>query len=120
MKARYWFLRNAVRFHTAETVQHAFRGCAILQNILPVYNGLHDEHDCDQRVFWEVLDPNLDDIEALYEDLAEATHLERFELSTLPSSIIDMCALPAHIHKLKPGSIYRPVGDHALHGSALV
>ena len=103
-------------FHTAETVQHAFRVCAILHNMLLVYDGLHDAHNCDQRVFWEGLDPNLDDIV----DHIEAPQHERFEHSALPSSIIDMRALPAHIHQLRSGSRYRSGGDHALLRSALV
>ena len=62
----------------------------------------------------EGLDANLDDIEALHEDHVEALQLERFEFPTLLSSIIDMRALPAHIHQLKPGRRYRPAGEHAL------
>ena len=88
--------------------------------MLLVYDGLHNAHDVDQRVFWKGLDPNLDDIEAQYEDHVEAPQLERFELSALPSSIIDMRAFPAHIHQLRSGRRYRPAGDHALLRSAFV
>ena len=67
-----WFLRNAIRFHTANTVQYAFRVCAILHYMFLVYDENHDAHHGDESVFWEGLDPNLDDIEALYKKHAKA------------------------------------------------
>jgi hypothetical protein len=123
LKARFWFLRNAVRYHSAETVQDAFRCCAILHNMLLAYDGYLDDDDDGGVRFWERLHPDLEDIDALYEENAipnNAADAERYQLPALPSNIIDMRALPMHINRLKPGFNYRPAVDFHILRSALV
>lgn len=58
---------------TAETFQHALRVCLILNNMLPVYDGLYDSG----------LDLNLQDIEALYQEDAGAPEIDRYAISLI-------------------------------------
>jgi hypothetical protein len=122
LKARFWFLRNAVRYHSVETIQDAFRCCAILHNMLLAYDSYLDDKDDGGLQFWERLNPDLEDVEVLYDDDALPIYradAERYELPALPGNIIDMCALPMHINRLKPGFNYQPAIDFHILRSAL-
>jgi hypothetical protein len=60
LKARFWF--------SAETIQDAFRCCAILHKMLLAYDGYLDEVGDGGVQFWEHLYPDAEDIDALYEE----------------------------------------------------
>ena len=61
-KARWRFLKNAVRYHSASTISHAFRVAAILHNMLLAYDGLDDEFGDDlEETFRNILPENYDD-----------------------------------------------------------
>ncbi len=63
MKARWWLLRNAARYHDPETVGNAFRMAAILHNMLLAYDGLITECGNNTESFWEQLNPDGDEME---------------------------------------------------------
>lgn len=51
LKSRFRFLKNAVKFHSPDTIEHAMRTCAAVHNILLKY----DELDV---LNWESIDPD--------------------------------------------------------------
>ena len=118
LKARFWYLRNGIRCHDAETIQNAFKTAALFHNmlLLLVYDGR--EINCNEsgEDSWTNLDPNTEDVDAIHEEVATVSdeELEMLYLPTVESTVIDMFQLPETAHRFMPGKHFTPSGDFNL------
>ena len=121
MKARWWFLRNGVRYHTAEIIQCAFRCAGIFHNMLLAYDGFL----ANGRTAWENLNPDEGDVDAFFqgdEEVLEETDDE--DISDMPvmraEEVVVMHQLQSIKHRFNKGRSYIPRKDFDLLRHALV
>ena len=118
MKARWWYLRNGIRYHGAETIQSAFQCASIFHNMLLAFDGFAFFGEKQ----WENLNPDEPDDEAFFAD--EGTVGEREDMYDVPV-LTAACALT--MQKLQErkdffmkGPSYHPSRDFIVLRRALV
>lgn len=86
------------------------------------YDDLLYEANDSGREFWNCLDPDLEDIHAVYEDNAHMASdvAGYYDLPTQSTNIIDMRALPTRVNRFKPGFKFRPAVSFYMLRSALM
>lgn len=78
IKSRWWFFKNGIRYHDADTIQDAFLTAVILHNMLMAYDGLIIELDNATEQYWDNLNPDCNsdekdkEVEERNEDLMHA------------------------------------------------
>jgi hypothetical protein len=115
IKARWWYLRNGIRFHSAGTIQNAFKTAAILHNMLMAYDGLVSEFDDSTQSFRINLNPDLSDVDAMYSSTEDGVVGEEEDVLHMPpptpSTIVSMFDIEAAKSRLLPGPSFIPCGD---------
>lgn len=84
LKQRFRFLKNPIRYHDPEMIEHAVKVCCILHNILLHYDRL-DEFDCEE------INPDDDEPETVVNE--NSTHEDQLEGSQ-PLQIITGSSVP--------------------------
>jgi hypothetical protein len=119
LKARFWYLRNGVRYHSAKIIESSFRTAAILHNILLEYDGLRNEclDSTEESDYWLNLNPDLTDEQLvdLSDNEAEASDDNSAEdARPMPAgarnNIYDMFQLDTHLDYF-PNTISIPPGS---------
>lgn len=116
LKARWWYLRNGIRYHSADTIQNAFKCAAIFHNMLLSYDGLLNGND---EGMWENLNPDMPDFDSIFENETEAE--PPYDLPILRSEdALSMRQIQGQQNVLLPGESFHPVHDFVVLRRALV
>ena len=92
LKVRFRFLRNAVSYHNASTMENAFKTAAILHNMLLRFDG-YDTFE------WEHVDPEAEDDEDDVEQLQEHRNNNEPLLPHLPANALPIAVPPVAVHE---------------------
>ena len=118
LKARWWYLRNGIRYHSAAVIQDAFMCAGILHNMLLAYDGFLATG---QRA-WENLNPDEADDEAFFEsDIDNEDDNEAYDMPVVNGAgVTTMQQLQQRRHLFRRGPRFNPVRDFTVLRRALV
>lgn len=108
LKARFRFLRNAVRYHYPDTIEQATRCCAILHNILLRYDGL-------DNLNWEKLLPDDEEKESTSNDQDITNEDLDYAQLHVPMETEETPEISLSVHDTTQGTFKNVLIEHFTH-----